>query len=233
MSKKLFRNNNDLTKQEQGLPRSSPARHICGLPSPSFEKSKIQFLKPRAGFSLLEMIIAIGIFLTAFTIILGALVSVNDAARKTRSERIVADNLSAAIDSMSRSVRVGTRFHCSCGGTFTTPQDCPMTNTAGDGGGACLAFEGQFGDTGNSGDQIVYRLNGGSIERSTNSGATYFPLTAPELHMTNLKFYVYGTAPGVDQPVITMIVRGTASTTVRTATAFDVETTVSAYTPNL
>lgn len=205
------------------------ANKMLGSPRSTFSQCK-----SATGFTLLEMIVSIGIFLTALTIILGALVSIDDAARKTRSERIVADNLSAAIDSMSRNIRVGSNFHCGCTGlASTTPNDCRMTDDAGSGGDACLVFEGQQGDPSNPNDQIAYKLFGGSIERSTDNGATYLPLTAPELLITNLKFYVYGTAPSDDQPVVTMVVRGSAKTTQRTRTNFDVQTTVSAYTPSL
>lgn len=194
-------------------------------------------LRLQTGFTLLEMIVAIGIFLIALTIILGALVSINNAARKARSERVVTDNLSTAIDSISRSIRVGSTFHCGCGGSgdptsTTTPQNCVMTDTLGNGGNTCLAFEGQLGDPTNPNDQIIYRLYGGSIQRSTNSGASYIPLTAPELTIASFRFYLYGTALSDDQPVVTMVIRGTASTTSRTATSFNMQTTVSAYTPS-
>ncbi|OGZ08360.1 MAG: hypothetical protein A3C93_02745 [Candidatus Lloydbacteria bacterium RIFCSPHIGHO2_02_FULL_54_17] len=182
------------------------------------------------------MIVAIGIFVTILIIIIGALVSVNDAARKARSMRVVTENLSAAIDSMSRTIRVGKTFHCDCSGlATTTPQDCKLTMTGEvDGGGdVCLAFEGQLGVPTLPDDQISYKLSGRSIVRSIDNGATYLPLTAPELGITDLKFFVDGTTPGFDQPVITIVVRGSASTTRRTATSFNVQTTVGAYTPNL
>ena len=219
--KKLLRDNAGSMNEGRGLPRSVCPGRIT------------------SGFSLLEMIVAIGIFLTALMIILGALVSINDAARKARSERIVTDNLSAAIDSMSRSIRTGSNFHCGCGGGGdpgfpTTARDCTMTDTVGSGGDICLALEGQQGNVNNVADQIVYKLSGGRIQRSTDSGASYLFLTAPELSIANRKFYVYGaTTPKVDQPAVTMLIRGSASTTQRTATNFDVETTVSALTPNL
>lgn len=197
------------------------------------EKNAVMF---RGGFTLLEMIVAMSIFLLALTIIIGALVSINDAARKARSMRIVTENLSAAIDSMSRTIRVGSKFHCSCDGVATTtPQDCEMTFSGNvDGGGdMCLALEGQLGDPASPDDQISYKLQGKSIVRSTDNGDTYLPLTAPEIGINSLRFYVDGTQPGEDQPVITIVVRGSASTTRRTATSFDVQTTVGAYTPNL
>ena len=218
--KKSLHNIVGLMKRVRGMPRSRSLR--SGL---------------TAGFTLLEMVIAIGIFLTALTIILGALVSINDAARKARSERVVFDNLSAAIDSMSRSMRVGSNFYCgSCVGDLDfplTPKNCPMTDELGNGGNVCVAFEGQQGDANNADDQIVYKLSGRSIERSINSGGAYLPLTAPELNISSLKFYIYGATPAGDQPVVTMLVRGSASTTLRTATKFDIQTTVSTYTPNL
>ncbi|OGZ12021.1 MAG: hypothetical protein A2942_02235 [Candidatus Lloydbacteria bacterium RIFCSPLOWO2_01_FULL_50_20] len=179
------------------------------------------------------MIVAIGIFLTALLIILGALVAINNAARKMRSERVVADNLSAAIDSMSRNIRVGSNLHCGCDADTTTPKDCPMSDTLGGGGDMCIAFESQLGDPGDNGDQIIYKLSGTGIERSTDNGATYLPLTAPELNISTFKFYVFGSATALDQPVVTMIIRGTASTNARTMTKFDVQTTVNVYTPKL
>lgn len=210
--------------------------HMFDTRSPSRTRRSSQ----ARGFTLLEMIVAIGIFLIALMIILGALVSINNAARKARSERVVTDNLSTAIDSMSRSIRVGSTFHCGCGigggdgdlVATTTPQNCTMADTAGNGGKVCLAFEGQMGDPTNPNDQIVYRLYRGNVQRSTNSGATYVPLTAPELTIASFRFYLYGTAPSEDQPVVTMVIRGTASTTSRTATSFSMQTTVSAYTPS-
>lgn len=215
--KKSLNNNVGSTKRREDSPCSRPLRR--GLTS---------------GFSLLEMIVAIGIFLTALVIILGALVSINTAARKARSERIVADNLSAAIDSMSRSIRTGGTFHCDCAGTATTtPMDCPMTDNVGGGGASCLVFEGQQGDSNNINDQIAYKLSGGSIRRSTDNGVTYLPLTAPELAISNLQFYVYGSAAATNQPVVTLVIRGSAATTARTATTFNLQTTVSALTPNM
>ena len=192
----------------------------------------------QTGFTLLEMIISIGVFLVAITLVLGALVSVNNAGRKVRSERVVADNVSAVIDSMSRTMRMGSNFHCGCGGagdpTFPLGlRGCAMTDDLGSGGDVCIAFEGQQGDSNNADDQIVYRLSGKSIERSLDSGTSYLSLTAPELDVSGLKFYLYGIAPSDDQPVVTMLVRGSASTSPRTATKFDLQTTVGAYTPIL
>lgn len=197
----------------------------------------IRLRRTTSGFTLLEMIVAIGVFLVGLLIILGSLVSINDAARKARSMRIVMDNLSAAIDSMSRTVRVGSDFNCGCGGTLTDPQNCPMSDDLGNGGNICLAFEGQHGNPLDPNDQVIYRMTGGRIERciigALCTDADYLPLTAPELSISSFRFFVYGTQTNDDQPVVTMLIRGSASTTRRTATTFNVQTTVAAYTPNI
>lgn len=196
--------------------------------------------RTQAGFSLIEMIVSMSIFLIAILIIIGALISLTDASRKARSVRVVTDNLSAAMDSMSRSIRMGGYYHCGCGDPTTpgdttfpaSPRSCPMTDTQGGGGDRCLAFEGQQGNSGISTDQIVYRLYNNRIQRSTDGGATFLDLTAPEINISSLLFYVYGTQTNQDQPVVTMVLRGTASTTARTATDFNIQTTISARTPN-
>lgn len=190
----------------------------------------------KRGFTLIEMIVATSVFIISVLIIVGSLVSLNNASRKARAIRIATDNLSAAIDSISRNVRMGTTFHCGCGGvgdpTFPTGvRDCPMLDNLGNGGARCLAYEGQSG-TGGAGDQIVYRLSGGKIQRSTDSGVTYLDMTAPEIRVTDFKFFVQGIAKSEDQPVITMLMRGDTGVTPTTKTVFNLETTINPRTPN-
>lgn len=204
--------------------------------------TKPQHRKPLfcTGFTLVEMIVAMGVFTLSMLIIVGSLVSLNNASRKARTERIATDNLSAAIDSMARSMRMGTSFHCGCGGagdpTFPTGTlDCPM-DAFGGGGAQCIAFEGQSG-TSNPNDQIVFRFFNGHLQRSTQGGAllpvnTYLDMTAPEIVVTNLKFYLRGSAASVDQPVITMNIRGKSGVQAKTTTDFNLQTTISPRTPN-
>ncbi len=191
---------------------------------------------PTKGFTLVELIVASGMFLAATLIIVGAVLSLEAASRKARATRIAFDNVGAAMDSLSRSIRMGSRFHC---GTFTAasiqnPADCEMSRSGVviNGGENIFAFERQGGDTSNANDQYVYRLNAERIERSTNSGLSYVALTAPEIRITTLRFWVGGTAIGNEQPYVTMLVRGVASTSAKTFTSFNIQTTVSQRTPN-
>lgn len=189
----------------------------------------------KRGFTIVELVIASGMFLTATLIIVGALVSLDIATRKARATRIAMDNVGAAVDTISRSLRTGYHYHCVASGNFgliSVPSDCQPAGSTGGGGSTTMAFESQSGDPLNSNDQWVYRLNNGSIERSTDSGSTYVALTAPEIRITTLRFWVDGTAIGSQQPFATILIRGIASTSAKTFTEFNIQTTVSQRTPN-
>jgi prepilin-type N-terminal cleavage/methylation domain-containing protein len=193
------------------------------------------------GFTLVEMAVASGIFAVVILVAIGSVISLNDANRKARTIRIATDNISAALDSMTRSIRMGSYMHCDVTVTtpaITSPRDCAMTaNDASSGGATSLVFEGQYGSRFNANDQIAFRLNTGRIERSTCGGNTILcpwqQLTAPEITINSLRFFVEGSAGGADQPFVTVIIRAnTNPAATRIATPFNVQTTIAVRTPN-
>lgn len=112
-----------------------------------------------------------------------------------------------------------------------------MTDSSGGGGDTFLAFENQLGDPLTANDQFAYRLVGGRIERSKDAGRItpppeYLSLTAPEITITDLRFYVTGTTAGSDQPYVTILIRGLVSAGTISSTAFDIQTTIGIRTPN-
>jgi len=120
---------------------------------------------------------------------------------------------------------VGNTFHCS---TFSsvpanldTTQDCAN-------GGVLFSFEGNRGDVTSSTDQIVYRFINSRIEKSIDGGATFIAITASEVTINRMKFYVVGTTRGDSlQPRVVMILQGTAGISARALTNFNLQTTVS------
>lgn len=64
------------------------------------------------GFTLIEVMVSVSIFAIILTIGIGSLLTINNAYRKSQSERIVIDNIQFAMESMSREIRVGTKFVC-------------------------------------------------------------------------------------------------------------------------
>jgi prepilin-type N-terminal cleavage/methylation domain-containing protein len=169
------------------------------------------------GFTLVELMVAVSIFAIVMMIGVGALLTMVEVNKRAQGINSVINNLNAAVEQMSRSIRVGSNYHCEessnppPASVLATTEDCP-TN-----GGELLAFEATGGDDEVNEDQVVYRLNGTQLERSLAAGAngTWVSITAPEVVITNFKFYVTGSTPtsGNDlvQPRVLMHIEGTAT----------------------
>ena len=160
---------------------------------------------------------ALGIFMVVMTIAMGAVLGIFGANRKTQSESSVMNNLNLAIEAMSRDIRFGTLYHCGSSLDATTPLNCPSGDSA-------------FAFTNSDGDVVRYRLNGTQIERYSASAPQWVAVTAPEIYVENLKFYVLGAgAPPANtlQPKVVIIVRGYSGDKANTRTDFSLETLVS------
>src|SRR3990167_630199 len=92
-------------------------------------------LRTNAGFTLVEMIVAVALFAIVMLVSVGALLSLTAANRKAQALQSVMNNLNVALDGMVRSIRMGSNYHCGLG-TFSEARDCSDSN-----GGAALAFE--------------------------------------------------------------------------------------------
>lgn len=176
----------------------------------------------RAGFTLVEIIVALGLFTVVMMVSVGSLVSLSDVHRKVQSMRIAFDNLNLALESMSREIRTGVLYHCDA--TIT-----PIQSER-----ECQSGESSFTFLSQDGNQFIYRLNGSTIQRSIDGGASWADITAPEINVDYLDFYVFG-ADGSDpitspyQPHVLISVGGTAGT--RVTSEFKIQTTVTQRTP--
>ena len=167
------------------------------------------------------MMVSVSIFLVIMTVSMGALLGVFSANNKFEALKTVMDNLNLSVESMSREMRFGKNYHCEIDpGTpppYTTPQNC-ISST----GGELVSFLAEDGTT-----QIVYKLNGTEIDKSTDGGTTYIPVTAPEIIVTSLAFYVIGATPSDNlQPKVLIKIQGHSGTSTA-ATNFTLQTLVS------
>ncbi len=64
------------------------------------------------GFSLIEMIVSLGIFSVIVTTAVGALLVLISTNQKLQGEQSVMTNLSFALDSMTREIRTGYNYYC-------------------------------------------------------------------------------------------------------------------------
>ncbi len=173
-------------------------------------------MKTTRAFTLIELMVAVSIFSIVMLVGVGALLTMVEVNKRAQGINSVMNNLNAAMEQMSRSIRVGSTYYC--GETSIAPSpsilaetnDCPLT------GGLLLAFEPTGGDPDDIDDQTVYRLNGAQLERSLESGTngSWVSLTAPEVIISSFRFYVTGaetlSAGDTVQPRVLMIVKGTA-----------------------
>jgi prepilin-type N-terminal cleavage/methylation domain-containing protein len=81
-------------------------------------------LKIKKGFTLVEMLIAVGLFTLIASISLGAILNIFDANRRNQSSKTVVDNLNFSIENMARTVRFGTNYHCGSTGDLATARNC-------------------------------------------------------------------------------------------------------------
>lgn len=65
-----------------------------------------------SGFTLVEVMISIGLFTVIMVIGIGAILGVNATNKKTQSMRAIIDNMSFVMEDMARSMRLGDYFVC-------------------------------------------------------------------------------------------------------------------------
>jgi prepilin-type N-terminal cleavage/methylation domain-containing protein len=176
----------------------------------------------RDGFSLIEMIVAIGLFSVVMLISISSLLALASANRKAQALQSVMNNLNTAIDGMVRTLRMGSIYHCGNIGSYDESRNC--TN-----GDLLVAFEAFGGDPASPNDQWVYWYDANTkrMYKSENSGVTQFALTAPEIQVDEARFYVVG-ADSSDQiqPKVVIVLRGTAGAeNVKTRSTFSVQST--------
>jgi len=170
------------------------------------------------GFSLVEMLVAITLFAIVMVVTTGALLALVDANRKAQAIQSVINNLNVSVDGMVRALRMGSEYRC---GTLS-PAD---PNCAG--GGGALYFESFGGDAGTLTDDWVYWYDPQTrrLYKSENGGGTSFAITAPEVEITDMKFYVVGATRGDNiQPKVLVVIRGVAGAEkFRTTTTFEIQ----------
>ncbi len=148
------------------------------------------------GFTLIEMIVAVGLFAVVMLISVAALLSLSAANRKAQALQSVVNNLNISIDGMVRSIREGSDYKC--GGSV---DDCTDGRNS---------FSYESLNDGN----IRIEFDGNSLLRNR------VPMTAPEVHIESATFYVVGARRGnadTEQPKVMIVLKGTAGASANSA----------------
>lgn len=177
------------------------------------------------------MLVSTAIFTIVMVIALGALLAMSESDRKAQTLKSVINNLNFSLDSISRAVRTGYSYHCGSqtGGDCTNPPGGSyFAFTSSDGKSVAYRFENAVTD-GAASTICGQAVNIGCLARSTDGGITWAAVTAPEVTITNLSFYLLGSGPAPGdtyQPKLTILLSGYVQVTGARQTIFNLETSV-------
>ncbi len=164
---------------------------------------------PQAGFSLVEMIVSLGVFSIVITIAVGALLMMIASNDQLQEEQSVMTNLSFALDSMTREIRTGTEYYCETRNSDgdvnnifndsndidyilnSYTNDCPAGRSPSVHNFQGIAFK-ESGDSITGGDERIlyyFNKNENKIFRRVGASAAQ-PITSSGIHIENAEFYV-------------------------------------------
>lgn len=161
------------------------------------------YARTQRGYSLLEMMVAIGLFSFVMLLATGAFLKFMSLERVARYTNDVTTNLSFAVDSIGRSIRTGTSYDC---GTTGGELNCWPT------------AQNRFSFVDDQGRTVTYILKGnGSLGRCTGAtcdDSTAIDLTDKRITIQSLKFFVQGVGASgagvnVKQPQVIINMTGT------------------------
>lgn len=178
---------------------------------------KKKSFKTKTGFTIIETMISISLFLIIVMAGMSALLNANLLHQKSRDMRAILDSLSFAMEDMSRNIRTGYNYYCVFSGEIP-PEGIPNPRTRScadiNNPGAGISFQSSPPTS-----QWNYYL---SANQSDPTGRTYSlfkkangtvdQLTPDEIKITSASFLITGaeSPPGDNlQPFVTIKLKGT------------------------
>lgn len=179
----------------------------------NFNKNK------NAGFTLIEIMVAVSIFAIVMMVAIGAVLAIVSANKKAESLSSVINNLNFALEAMNRDLRTGYDYVCID----------PAGNT-------CGGIE--FKSSQANGDTVTYTFDSGGHTIFKTNPVGSFSIISTEIYIESLKFYLVDTAKtaagNLRQPRILLTLKGCASvrqlavcdTTDRDTSIFNLQTLI-------
>jgi prepilin-type N-terminal cleavage/methylation domain-containing protein len=181
--------------------------------SPFYKSKKHGSAAGAKGFSLVELLVAIGVFSFIMTISAGAYLVMIQINQRAQATALVADTLSFVFENMTREIRTGLNYGCP-----TAPTNCTDGTT--------------FSFTNTTGQNIVYTRvapagQNGYITEAIDTDPP-LRLTDSSINITSLKFTLVGAGvPGSGdyvQPYVQMFVSGVANAGPGQSLSFSLQT---------
>ncbi len=195
-------------------------------------RNQFSYVGNKRGFTLVELMVSIGIFGVVATISIGTLLVMIDANRKAQSVSTALTNLSFVIDNMTRNIRTGYDYHCS-NRTGENPS-LPSSGANQDCSGAdenTIVFT-----DGRTGNRVGFRLYGETIQRKVSDTtdprfARWLPVTNSTVSVEMFRIEVQNTDTYYDdgdtlQPRVLLVVSGVVNEGLESETAFNLQADV-------
>jgi prepilin-type N-terminal cleavage/methylation domain-containing protein len=181
------------------------------------------------GFTLIEIIVSLGIFAVVSVVAVGALLKVIDANKKAQALKTAINNLNFALESMSREIRTGSEYEpddVNVSGhydelTFRTSKSC-------DGNPVSASNYLYVSYKYNSASKTIEKASGCEGSSELNE---YDPIVSTDLTVTYMEFDVDGVEFPIDtretQPIVRITLQGHSGVRERDKSYFSLQTTVS------
>lgn len=198
-----------------------------------FWEKKIQGENER-GFTLVELIVSMGLFIVVVFGTTSAMLTMLDANRKAQAMRTAMEGLGFALDDIARSVRVGGDYDCLLSGDVSpTEPSVDMSDPAFDSAtNSCVGVKIKM-DIG----VVAYYIEGTEIKKSFtptsgSGGYSGLVLTPPEISISSGSFFDVLGDQTSDQPRIFIHLLGTAGDKPGFQSQFRIQTVVTARLPD-
>jgi len=190
------------------------------------------FNQTKAGYTIIETMISISVFLVVIMIGMDTLLNANVVHQKSQDMSSIIDSLSFTMEDMARNIRVGSYYRCIAVAGDLDSSVIGMPKT----GNNCfgIAFEAST-PAGNplvSTDQWVYYIATGKLYKSTDGGANFTQLTLDNTVVGSSPsiagFLILGAEqpPDKQQPIVTIRLSGNI-TYKNVVSPFSLQTSVS------
>ncbi len=180
------------------------------------------------GFTLIEMLVSVALFMVVMTVGLSVILSIVDGNKKTQAIGSVVNNLNASIDSMVRDLKTGYKYDCTGSLTPVYSTGCSPSSTAKSqisfistlsGGARAVEYEYIAGSVNQPGYIQKIVCPGGICSAAVR-------VTSPEINVTDFRMYVSTPPATQGQPGIFIVIGGTAKVNATTISDFHLQTFV-------